>query len=149
MMKLLKEITHKNEILTVWHSDNCISVPPIKLMTSCYLELLENNFNTPGIPFRNNTSVIWLENSDKTVVTGQVYDYITDRQECWINLSFTDEKYRGQGLNQICHKCLIEIIKNLGGVTIGSVISINNEKMLSAARKRGANLEFYRSIQRI
>ena len=147
MKKIIDTIEKDDDTLTVWHSDTLVAVPPLELMFECYLEILQSGMALPGMPFRNGSGVIWIENSHSEVITGQVYEYIEDRKEGWIMLGFTAHAFRNQGLNQLCHKYLIQTIKSRGGLSLGSTISVKNEKMLAAAIKKGLMPEYYRTIQ--
>ena len=147
MKKIIDTIQKLDEKLTVWHSDTLIGIPPLELMFECYLELLRNDMAYPGIPFKNGSGAIWIENSQSEVITGQVYEYHDDRREGWIMMGFTAHAFRNQGMNQLCHKYLMQTIKERGGLSLGSTISVKNEKMLAAAVKKGLNPEFYRTIQ--
>jgi len=147
MKQIIDTIVKDDDELTVWHSDTLIAVPPLELMFECYLEILQSGMALPGMPFRNGSGVIWIENSHSEVMTGQVYEYIEDRKEGWIMMGFTAQAFRNQGLNQLCHKYLIKAIKKRGGLSLGSTISVKNEKMLAAAIKKGLMPEYYRTIQ--
>lgn len=147
MKQIIDTIERNNEQLTVWHSDSIIGIPPLELMFETYLEILKSGMALPGMPFRNNSCVVWIENSSGQVMAGQVYEYIVERLEGWITMSFTDSKFRRQGLNRLCHKYLIQMVKNRGGISLGSTISVKNEKMIEAAKKRGSMPEYYRTIQ--
>ena len=147
MKKIIDTIEKDDDKLTVWHSDTLIAVPPLELMFECYLEILQSGMALPGMPFRNGSGVIWIENSHSEVMAGQVYEYIEDRKEGWIMLGFTSPMFRGQGLNQISHKYLIKTIKERGGISIGSTIAVKNEQMVKAAIKKGVLLDYYRTIE--
>jgi hypothetical protein len=147
MKKIIDTIEKDNETLTVWHCDTLINAPPLELIVECYLEILRSGLAYPGIPIRNGSNVIWIENSKAEVMAGQVYEYLEERKEGWIMMGFTDKKFRKLGLNQLCHKYLIEKVKQRGGISLGSTISVHNEKMLAAAKQKGLTTEFYRTIQ--
>ena len=147
MKHIIDTIEKDGEILTIWHSDTLIGIPPLELMFECYLEILKSGMVLPGIPFRNGNRIIWIENSQCEVITGQVYEYIEDRKEGWIMMGFTGPMFRGCGFYQMCHEYLIKTIKNRGGISIGSIVSVNNESMIKAALKKGITLDHYRTIQ--
>lgn len=147
MKKIIDTIEKDDGKLTVWHSDTLIGIPPLEMMFEAYLELLKSGMALPGVPFRNGSGAVWIENSQRQVMTAQVYEYIEDRKEGWIMMGSTAPEFRNQGLNQLCHKYLVQTIKNRGGLSLGSTISVKNEKMLAAAVKKGLNPEFYRTIQ--
>lgn len=147
MKQIIDTMVKDDDTFTVWHSDTLVAVPPLELMFECYLEIFKSDMALPGMPFRNGSGVIWIENSHSEVVTGQVYEYIDDRKEGWIMLGFTAPEFRGQGFYQLCHNYLIKTIKKRGGLSIGSIVSTKNHQMIKATLKKGISLDYYRTIE--
>jgi GNAT superfamily N-acetyltransferase len=101
------------------------------------------------IPFKNHHRVVWLENANGMVLGGICFEYFQDRKEGWIFLSFTDPKFRGQGINQICHTYFERLCKDYGATSIGSTVSVNNASRLKSAKKVGLEPLFYKMFKQI
>jgi GNAT superfamily N-acetyltransferase len=104
---------------------------------------------TSVIPFRNVSSVIWLEDTEKRILGGIVYEIISDRQEGWIDLSFTDPNFRNMGVNTACHEILYKILKNKGIISVGSTVSVKNTSRLASAKKVGLEPLYYRMFKKL
>jgi hypothetical protein len=149
-MTIVKQssIIHNNEKYDVWFSDSLIGCPALPLILTTYGELLKNNQATLSLPFRNNSMVVWLE-SNLEVVGGICFDYNREKQESWINLSFTAEEHRGKNINKICHGYFEDKSKKLGALTIGSIVAIDNVSRLKSAKKVGLEPKFYRMLKKL
>lgn len=123
--------------------------PPFKLTVQCFNELLEEDMAMCLVPFRNASSVIWLEDTEQNILGGIVYEIITDRQEGWIFLSFTSPKFRNQGINTLCHEVLYKILRDKGIVSVGSTVSVNNKSRLASAKKVGLEPLYYRMFKKL
>jgi RimJ/RimL family protein N-acetyltransferase len=115
----------------------------------CFNELLEKDMTVSMIPFRNISSVIWLENTKKEILGGIVYEIFTDRKEGWITLSFTNPSFRNNGVNTACHNILYKILKDKGMISVGSVVSVKNESRLASAKKVGLEPLYYRMVKKL
>lgn len=148
-MTKLGTMDHHGEQLVIFFKDSLHDSPALPLILETYSELLKAGFANFSIPFRNNSKVVWLENNKGIVFGGICFDYFQERREGWIYLSFTDKKYRGQGINQICHNYFEQICKDLGATSIGSTVFINNINRLKSAKKVGlepVSYKMYKSI---
>jgi RimJ/RimL family protein N-acetyltransferase len=139
----------KDKQLTVYQSNSIVATPPFQLMFECFMELYKQGWATFGMPFRNSSSVIWIENDLRQVMGGICYDILDDRKEGWINLSFTGPDFRGQGINAIAHKHFESICRAKGMSHIGSIVHKDNVKRIQSAEKVGLSPDFYRMIKDI
>jgi len=135
--------------LTVYQSDSIVATPPFLLMFECFMEIANRGWATFGMPFRNSSSVIWIENDSAQVVGGICYETIDDRKEGWITLSFTSPNFRGQGINSIAHEYFENICRAKGMRHIGSIVHKDNVDRLKSAQKVGLNPDYYRMIKKI
>ena len=135
--------------MTVLQSDTIVGTPTLAPMLSCYGELLDKEWAAIGIPFRNTSSVIWIEDQDGQVMGGICYDIVTERREGWINLSFTVPEFRGRGINALAHSHFEQECKLRGMIYIGSIVSTENVQRLRSAEKVGLEPLFYRMIKRL
>lgn len=135
--------------IEIFQSDVIVGTPPLLLMFECYMELLNKNWTTSGVPFKNTSHVIWIENSDKQVMGGICYEYLLDRQEGWIILSFTNPKFRGQGINKLAHEYFERECLSKNMIFIGSIVSTENHQRIQSAKKVGLEPLFYRMIKRL
>lgn len=142
-------LTLNNETVAVFNSHAIAQTPPYKLAFQCFNELLENDMAVPAMPFRNTSSVVWIENSKNIVLGGIVYEIIADRQEGWILLSFTNPEFRNLGVNTLCHKVLFKILKGKGMISVGSTVSVNNLSRLASAKKVGLEPLYYRMFKKL
>ena len=148
-MTPIKQINKNGKNIFVFDSPVIAETPPYKLIFQCYNELLDKDMTMHNIPFRNNSSVIWIENDKQEVLGGIVYDFIPDRYEGWICLSFTDPKYRGKGINAMMHTELYALLRKKGAVSVGSHVSINNQARLNSAKKVGLEPLYYRMFKKL
>jgi hypothetical protein len=135
--------------LTVYQSDSIVATPPLFLMMECFMELYKQGWTTLSMPFRNSSSVIWIENDLSQVMGGICYDILDDRKEGWINLSFTSPDFRGQGINAIAHEYFESTCRSKGMRHIGSIVHKDNVKRIQSAEKVGLKFDFYRMIKDI
>ena len=145
----LGTVDHHGEKLVVLFKESLHDSSALPLILETYSELLKAGLAQFSIPFGNNTKVVWLENNNGVVLGGICFDYLQDRKEGWICLSFTDTKFRGQGINQICHTYFEQICKDAGAVSIGSTVSINNINRLKSAKKVGLEPTYYKMFKSI
>ena len=138
-----------NESVTVFNSQSLAQTPPYKLAFRCFNELLEDDMAIPAMPFRNTSSVLWIENFEKKVMGGIVYEIIADRQEGWILLSFTDPEFRNKGVNTACHKVLYKILQDKGMLSVGSTVSVKNASRIASAKKVGLEPLYYRMFKKL
>jgi len=148
-MTKLDTMEHHGEKLVILYKESLQDNPALPLILETYSELLKNGHAPFSIPFRNNSKVVWLENDKGIVLGGICFDYFQERREGWIYLSFTDTKFRGQGINQICHTYFEQICKDAGAVSIGSTVSINNINRLKSAKKVGLEPTYYKMFKSI
>lgn len=148
-MTKLGTMEHHGQQLVILFKETLHDSPALPLILDTYSELLKAGFAQFAIPFRNNSKVVWLQNTDGVVLGGICFDYFQDRREGWIYLSFTDPKFRGQGINQICHTHFEKICKDYGAVSIGSSVAINNTSRLKSAKKVGLEPAFYKMFKSI
>lgn len=148
-MQLLKQVNRNGKIINVYNSDSIAETPPFKLIFQCYNELLEKNLAIHNVPFKPSSSVVWLENENKEILGGIVYEYYSEKNEGWICISFTDPKFRGKGVNAAAHTELYEILRAKGAVSVGSTVSINNEARLRSAKKVGLEPLYYRMYKKL
>jgi hypothetical protein len=142
-MQKIDTIVSDNKQLDVWFNDSLIGCPALPLILSTQSEIMKNGYSTLHLAFRNNSLVVWIQDQD-IVMGGICFEYIAERKESWINLSFTDEQFRGQGINQLCHLYFEKISKDKGALSIGSVVSTENISRLKSALKVGFKPKFYR-----
>lgn len=142
-MQKIDTIVSDNKQLDVWFNDSLIGCPALPLILSTQSEIMKNGYSTLHLAFRNNSLVVWIQDQD-IVMGGICFEYIAERKESWINLSFTDEQFRGQGINQLCHTYFEKISKEKGALSIGSVVSTENISRLKSALKVGFKPKFYR-----
>lgn len=148
-MKLIDKIIKNNKKIEVYLSNTLIGTPVLSSILECYSEIVKRNLTVPGIPFKNGSSVIWLQNEQKEVLAGICFDLLIERKEGWINLSFTNPPHRGQGYNKICHGYFEKECKNKGMLYIGSLVSVHNEERLKSAKKVGLEPLFYRTVKKL
>lgn len=148
-MTKLDTMEHHGEQLVIFFKDTLNDSPALPLILETYSELLKAGFAQFSIPFKNNSKVVWLENNNSVVLGGICFDYFQERREGWIYLSFTDTRFRGQGINQICHTYFEKICKDAGAVSIGSTVSINNINRLKSAKKVGLEPAYYKMFKSI
>jgi len=146
---IIDRILLNDELLNVHSADSIVQSPPFKLIMQCFNELLEKDMTVSMIPFRNISSVIWLENTKKEILGGIVYEIFTDRKEGWITLSFTNPSFRNNGVNTACHNILYKILKDKGMISVGSVVSVKNESRLASAKKVGLEPLYYRMVKKL
>jgi RimJ/RimL family protein N-acetyltransferase len=138
-----------NEKVNVFNANSIVQSPPFKLVLQCFNELLEKDMTMATMPFRNVSSVLWLENFEKRILGGIVYEIVVDRQEGWIFLSFTDPEFRNQGINTACHEVLYKILRDKGMQSVGSTVSVNNVSRLASAKKVGLEPLYYRMFKKL
>lgn len=132
-----------------FNSHSLAQSPPFKLIVQCFNELLEKDMAMCAMPFRNTSSVLWLEDTEQNILGGIVYEIIADRQEGWIFLSFTSPEFRNQGINTVCHEVLYKILRDKGAMSVGSIVSVNNESRLASAKKVGLEPLYYRMFKKL
>lgn len=142
-MQKIDTIVNNDKQVDVWFNDSLIGCPALPLILSTQSEIMKKGYAPLSISLRNNALVIWIQDQD-IVMGGICFEYIAERKESWINLSFTDEQFRGQGINQLCHTYFEKISKERGALTIGSVVSTENISRLKSALKVGLKPKFYR-----
>ena len=135
--------------VNVFNSNMIVQSPPFKLVVQCFNELLEKDMAMCAMPFRNTSSVLWLENSEEEILGGMVYEIISDRQEGWIYLSFTNPKFRNKGVNTVCHEVLFKILRANNAISVGSTVSVNNVSRLASAKKVGLEPLYYRMFKKL
>lgn len=140
----LDTVVHNNEQLHIYFSDPILNCPALPLILDTYSELLKKGWSTFSLSFRNSSMVVWAQNEENVVMGGICFDYVEDRKEGWINLSFTDTKFRGLGINQLCHPYFENICKKRGAISIGSIVALENTSRLKSALKVGFTPKFYR-----
>ena len=123
--------------------DNLNMCPALSLFLKVYAETIDRGLSNPVPVFSDNYRMVWAEMNGE-VVGGICYEYRPKVKTGWIILSFTDPKYRGQGLNRLLHDHMEQNIKELGGNRVCSYVSINNESRLKSAEKVGLKPQFYR-----
>ena len=142
-MMVGRAVDNQDNALNIWMQDNLNMCPALSLFLKVYAETIDEGFSN-SVPFYgDNSRMVWAE-SDGVIVGGICYEYKPSLRMGWIVLSFTDNKYRGRGINQILHEYMEKDIKKLGGYRVCSYVSINNEKRLRAAEKVGLKPQFYR-----
>lgn len=147
-MQKIDTIFNNGRQLDVWYSDSIIGCPALPLILSTFSELLKNDHGHFSLGLKNSSLVVWIQYQDE-IMGGICFDYVPERKEGWINLSFTDEKFRGQGINQLCHAYFENISKAKGAISIGSVVAVKNISRLKSALKVGLKPKFYRMFKEI
>jgi hypothetical protein len=142
-MKKIDIVINNNKQLDVWFNDSLIGCPALPLLLSTQSEIMKKGYAPFNLALRNNSSIVWIQDQD-IVMGGICFEYIIERKESWINLSFTDEQFRGQGINQLCHTYFENISREKGALSIGSVVSTENISRLKSALKVGLKPKFYR-----
>lgn len=143
-MKKIDIVINNNKQLDVWFNDSLIGCPALPLLLSTLSEIMKKGYTPFNLgPAKNNSSIVWIQDQD-VVMGGICFEYIIERKESWINLSFTDEQFRGQGINQLCHTYFENISREKGALSIGSVVSIENISRIKSALKVGLKPKFYR-----
>jgi hypothetical protein len=143
MIKLSTTV-HNNEHLDVYFSESLVNCPALPLILDTYSELLKMDWSTFSLSFRNNSMAVWVQNNQGTILGGICFDYVEERKEGWINLSFTDSNFRGRGINQLCHTYFETLCKKRGAQSIGSIVAIDNTSRLKSALKVGFTPKYYR-----
>lgn len=146
---LIDTVIKNEKQLKIFLSYGLKGTPVLISILDCYSEILKKELATPGFPFKSSSSVIWIENDSKEVLSGICFDFLPDGKEAWINLSFTNPPYRGQQLNQLCHYYFEEECKKKGIEYVGSIVSVNNTARLNSAKKVGLEPLFYRTIKKL
>lgn len=145
----LDTTVHNNEHLDVYFSESLVNCPAMPLLLDTYSELLKKDWSTYILSFRNSSMAVWVQNNQNTILGGICFDYVEERKEGWINLSFTDSKFRGHGINQLCHTYFENICKKRGATSIGSIVALENTSRLKSALKVGFKPRYYRMNKNI
>jgi GNAT superfamily N-acetyltransferase len=143
-MTKLDTPVHNGEPLDVYFNESLLNCPALPLILDTYSELLKKDWSTFSLSFRNSSMVVWVENQQNTILGGICFDYVEERKEGWINLSFTDPNFRGRGINQLCHRYFENLCKKRGAHSIGSIVALDNTDRLKSALKVGFMPKYYR-----
>ena len=130
--------------IEIWQSDGMQYTPVLPTFLRCHAEIIEKNFSLETFKFKLSNKVVWIQDRAGNVMAGISYEFFQDNKVGWIVLSFTEPKYRGRGLNQICHNYFESECKKAGMVYISSQVSIDNQSRIKSAAKVGLVPKWYR-----
>jgi len=130
--------------IEIWQSDTLQYTPTVPTFLKVYAELIEKNYALESFSFKITNKVVWIQDSAGNVMAGIAYDFYQDTKVGWIVLSFTEPKYRGRGLNQICHNYFESECKKAGMVYLSSLVSVDNQSRIKSAAKVGLVPKWYR-----
>jgi GNAT superfamily N-acetyltransferase len=144
---LSSKILSDTSELKIYHLDRLETCPAISSLLKNYSELMSNGFVWSNyIPFKNDNSIIWGE-INKEVVGGICFSYETNVNRCWIEFSFTEERFRNKGIYKNLHYSLEDVCKDKGVKAIGSFVHIKNYARIKSCESVGMAPNFYRMIK--
>jgi hypothetical protein len=133
--------------ISLWHTDILGQEKAVCLM---YLRgltfMLEKGWtNAPLEMASNSHKAIWIENESGVHMGCVVYEYQAHNKQGWINLIFTEEKFRGRhNIYGILQKALEKEIIKLGGTSIASMTHKDNKSRLRAGAREGMEPQLIR-----
>jgi RimJ/RimL family protein N-acetyltransferase len=139
MLKTVKD--KSNSILELWQSNRIIDSPCVPLYNQIANELLEKQWSLYN-EYNDDLRIVWVQDSKRQIFGGIAYT-IDEHRTGWIVLSFTDPKYRGHGINQLCHEAYETDCKNLGCIRVASHVHLDNKSRLTSAEKVGMLPKFF------
>lgn len=144
-IKLSSGIALKDKsIVNIYYSTNLFHCTATSLLLKSYAELIDNNLSIGNsISFGNDSQVIWAENVGKPV-GGICFNVRKDLLQVWINFSFTENSWKGKGVNYECHMALEKYMRENNLSNIASHVSANNISRLKSCEKVGLKPTFYR-----
>lgn len=142
-----KETDAHGAELTIWFCDVIAQTPALAPFLRNYAELIDQKYASRFITWgmeANRLHVVYALNAQEQFVGGIAFEYKTVSKEGWLTLSFTEKEFRGRRVNQILHQYFEEIVRNLGGTHIGSLVHKDNASRLKSAQRVNFVPEYYR-----
>ena len=133
--------------ISIWHTD---TLGQEKALCAMYLRgltfMLERNWtNAPLAMASNNHKAIWIENEEGIPMGVVVYEYQGHNKQGWINLVFTEDKFRGRhGVYGILQRALEKETIKLGGTSIASMTHKDNRSRIRSGAREGMEPQFIR-----
>lgn len=145
--QVAQDVDGQGNALNIWYCNNLGGSPCMPLFLRTWGEIMDSGFSRKYISWGegNKYKAVYCTSEDNSKVLGGIaFEYLSNRQEGWIILSFTDTKERGRRINQVMHKYFEKAVRRMGGTRIGSHISVNNTSRLKAAERVGFKPAYYR-----
>jgi GNAT superfamily N-acetyltransferase len=144
--KVGQETDSLGNVLDIWFSDMIANTPALPPFLRQYAEIIERGFATPYVTWGefNKLHIVYALNDKGVVVGGIAFEYRPVAKEGWLVLSFTEQEFRGRGVNGLLHPYFEEVTARRGGIRIGSFVHINNISRQKSAEKVDFYPEYYR-----
>jgi hypothetical protein len=114
-----------------------------------WAELIENGHGNPNyMPTFSNKRIIYCKIGGK-VAGAIMWEWKDGNQTAFIEFTIIGKEFRGRGIYFLLHKYYDTRIKSGGAVASKSQLHINNETIITAAKKDGYEIEYIKMTKRI
>jgi len=137
------------ESYTIWYTSSIKDVPELyTTVLRQYANLIDAGHTPPGslAPFAANNATIYIKYND--VIAASI-TYRIDNNLAWIIFTSVNEQYQGRGLYAILHKSFEFSAKRNGCVRAGSLLHVDNSRIIEIAKINGYTPEFVRMTKKL
>lgn len=146
----IKDFVDKHgEPVEVWWKLRLEGAPCVDIIFETFAELIRKGWCNQTVTIDNSHRVVYAKYPNGDVAGGIAYKWVENTNSIWITLSFTNPKYRGRGINGLCHQVMEGDAKVLGATSIESYVHVENASRLKSTEKVGLSAKFYRMFKPI
>jgi hypothetical protein len=144
--KIEETTDNTGEKVSLWHSDCFVQEKAVATLYNKSITFLQEKgwVMNPFHFINNNHKVIWVENEQKEVMGGVVYEYHKSNRQGFFVLIFTDDRFRGRHIYTLLQKAVEDETIKLGGTSIASMAHKDNIPRLKAGEREGMLPQYLR-----
>ena len=147
----VKDMTDDHgETVEIWWRLRLEGSPCIPMILDGFSEIMRKGWANNTIAIDNQHRLVYAVYPKTGEIAGGItYKWVESSNSVWISLSFTDEKYRGRGINRLCQTALERDAQLLGATAVESYVHVDNKPRIRSTEKVGMMPKFYRMYKKL
>ena len=149
--KKFRDMTdERGEAIEIWWRRRLEGSPCVSMIFDGFSELIKKGWSNNTILIDNQHRLVYaVYPSTGEIAGGIAYKWVDANNCVWISLSLTEQKFRGRGINRLCHLALERDASLLGATAVESYVHVDNLSRLRSTEKVGLSPMFYRMHKKL